>query len=468
MNVSKLYTSGVNSSTISFNGLKKIAQRTLYESSDVLKIPTANSASAMVGALPNDYIKKLLAANPINKKAAIVDIQQAFGKAADSLNQINLANKQGLQNIVNGSKEERLEAFKQILEKIRKLDDSYFFDDDYRSTKLINWSNPENSKKSISQAQSILESTLKKHKVLSQTDNIRIDDLGEGMFGRAFRISCKNNNGENVLSDKVMKVYKDISQEEDFMANSALLKKKVINESLPELKQHLKKQTALYPNQKTFFIQAENSLNIPKRFEDMSENDFFQYQKRVSHVDLQQFDKAHGLYREANSTAFIKKAMGHKMDNSNLAKQYLFDLKANYALSEFIPKSPAHKYYKHTNLDNLGIFYADESADNIISGKIIDLGGMVPSEKKLSENPLTRRIYKKLQNASDLNTQTSIFNQQYELMLKTTDSTKKESIKNALTLHLDGLRPSEILALKLPLNKLYELSPRAYSMVSGN
>lgn len=112
----------------------------------------------------------------------------------------------------------------------------------------------------------------------------------------------------------------------------------------------------------------------------------------------------HGLYREANIALFIKKAIGHRIKNSDAVEFHFANPQSQYAVFEFADIESLGEVKKHNKLEDLGIETKDNRFNNqdknLVAGRLIDYGGFKPINKTLTASKLARRYYKKISNAN--------------------------------------------------------------------
>lgn len=110
------------------------------------------------------------------------------------------------------------------------------------------------------------------------------------------------------------------------------------------------------------------------------------------------YSKSHNTHAEANFWTFLKRAVGHKLDNTQFTKHYISDLHSGYCLTEFvdekIPKTktviPIYKLF--------AFHIPEDSKNNMkIMGKVFD-GGGYEINKNFTADKIILRYLKQLYN----------------------------------------------------------------------
>ena len=107
---------------------------------------------------------------------------------------------------------------------------------------------------------------------------------------------------------------------------------------------------------------------------------------------------SNGILAEANSYFYIKNALGHNLDNTNLNRHFMFDIENRFNISAFSDNTlPSVK--KHIKFSKIGIIPIDsyDNYSNIVYGRIIDVGGMSKMNDILTDKTV-RKFYKKIVN----------------------------------------------------------------------
>lgn len=120
-----------------------------------------------------------------------------------------------------------------------------------------------------------------------------------------------------------------------------------------------------------------------KVFHNLQENNF-------------EYKTSHNNYAEANFWTFLKRALGHSLDNSQFTKHYMSDMKNGYSLTEFIdPK--IHQTTSPVNICHLlHLLPPIDSKYNMpIMGKQYDIGGYEKAYN-FTADKVVLRYFKKL------------------------------------------------------------------------
>ena len=109
-----------------------------------------------------------------------------------------------------------------------------------------------------------------------------------------------------------------------------------------------------------------------------------------------EYKTSHNNYAEANFWTFLKRALGHSLDNSQFTKHYMSDMKNGYSLTEFIdPK--IHQTTSPVNICHLlHLLPPIDSKYNMpIMGKQYDIGGYEKAYN-FTADKVVLRYFKKL------------------------------------------------------------------------
>jgi len=103
----------------------------------------------------------------------------------------------------------------------------------------------------------------------------------------------------------------------------------------------------------------------------------------------------HGNYAEANAWAYLKRAIGHRLDKTQFTKHYISDLHNGYALTEFIDENITRTTAKVDFQNLFRIKYSDSIHNPSYYGKMYDVGGFQKSAKFMDDK-IVLRYFKKL------------------------------------------------------------------------
>ena len=121
----------------------------------------------------------------------------------------------------------------------------------------------------------------------------------------------------------------------------------------------------------------------------------FQVYSKIRESDPR-FSKLHNTYAEANFWTFLKRAAGHRLDNTQFTKHYISDLNSGYCITEYIDeKIPGTTkpldIYKLFNF----LVPTDKQYNIKIMGKEYDAGGYAIN-KEFTSNKILIRYTKQL------------------------------------------------------------------------
>lgn len=277
------------------------------------------------------------------------------------------------------------------------------------------------------QASKIIENGLKENKCITENSKIIIKRLDDGKFGTAYKISFYDKNNNKIFKDKVIKYYKNLKIVNAIKVKQGVKIFDIINNNYTNaiiavekiLKNFLKKK--YIDTEKFKKVNTQEIRQFINRTKECQE----EILKKAYNDDLIQVMKKHGINKETNIGNFIKKASGHNLQKTDLISFYYGDLNKNYALLEYSSNNNLGLVVKKVDYDTLGVIPNDinkvNSLLNFVNGRLIDYGGFEITSKILAENPVARRIYKKvkhIEGKDSVQKRINRINELYEKALK--------------------------------------------------
>ena len=233
------------------------------------------------------------------------------------------------------------------------------------------------------QASQTIKNALVNMGALNDSDAIKINFLASGSFGHAFNISFSDKNGNKLIHDKTIKIYRNRELEQE------------IRERIDKKEQELKyaqsfddyftlRYTELINTMPKGIILTQELYDAFKaaclikynEAQSMIKDDFeFKFEDDYA-LDIEdECIDEHGCFAEANRALFIKNKIPN-MKTTNLIEPFFFDLKNRFALFE-TADDELGKVKKEIDLKKLNLKHSDiNNPDNIINGRLIDYGGI--------------------------------------------------------------------------------------------
>lgn len=372
-----------NQSNYCYKRLKYIFKRNINYSGEFYK-QLSNTQNPVIGNLPNDFIKLIVTKFPQNKADKIKEVQNIFAKAS--------------------------EFFRREWKKLDKKLDSFIKEKDIKS--ILNFLEELNSSNNTERQKAFEKKAgklLKKHfsDFLPGNTNITIKWLANGSYNDTFLMRFINNENKDVLTPKVLKIYK---------YKTELIQKAHIKTFLEDKKE-------LY----NFYLnEIQDSPKTAKIYADIMLEEFAEkvkYYKSTEHM--------HGILAEANSFYYLQKANGKNFKNSNLAQFYIFDTKNKYTISDYIDKQNSN--IQPFNFAKTGTIHTDWKDRNIINGVCVDMGGIKLVTPELSD-PVIRRIVHKIYSQKNDKIRQQII-KKYENILLQNKVPDRHKIQKALEIY---------------------------------
>ncbi len=229
-----------------------------------------------------------------------------------------------------------------------------------------------------------IEKTLKNSGVLPEDGKVVIEFLGSGEYGNAFKLSFRDENGEKIFHDKVIKVYKSEEAQNEFM--KPIIRNQIEyfkNTSFDEYWDTVLKEIQAAKNNLNFewapeSIEAQKSM-MREQFDKMRNGTVDELLKEYNEANAFKKD-IHGCFAEANRALFIKDRIGN-LRETNCIEPYYFDFENKYAVME-MSDNELPEVKKEIDLrEKLHLIPGDAvlNPNNKVCGRIIDYGGIFPA-----------------------------------------------------------------------------------------
>lgn len=268
-------------------------------------------------------------------------------------------------------------------------------------------------------ASNVLEAGLKKNKLVPDNSKIIVKRLKDGCYGTAYKIDFTDEKNCNIFKSKVIKYYKNLGMRDLVNLNFQLKNIEIIKENydtfVPIIKCVFKIASSI---QKIFKISSKRNIKSFTEdkityFSDLSQlkNRTMEQQKNITlermKSEMEERYRMHGSCRETNIENYIRQASGNDLRKSDLIKYYYTDLNHNYSVLDFSSYKNIGPTSKKVDYDSLGVEPTDIKKTgfftNLIEGHLIDYGGFEIRNKVLGENPVARRVYKKIKHIEGKN-----------------------------------------------------------------
>lgn len=359
------------------------------------------AARKTTGNLSDDILGLLLQGGKKAKEEGIKGVQTAFENTANILGEINKLETQAIN---------RTPMSKRTLERIghflKKGEIKFWKHDGLYAEKEL---------ETVIKAEETLLRGIKEY--IPQAKNVVITPLGCGQFGNAYKCEILGESAQKLLSDKVIKIYRDkalFSAFGDkiisFINSNALvdtLKEAIKTEKNPTKVKELQKMLDKLPAVRRLANRMLKQMN----------------------TRLKSMETIHGAAAEANITEYLRYFSGHKVKPADgIALPDMFGLgDTKFAISEFIGKET--KAAKDFSFERLGLMHSDfkNNPNNGINGICIDMGGITPAAgRELVGNKSGLKILKSLFNNTGVSNSSSERLQEILSQHKISDNLKKE------------------------------------------
>lgn len=404
----------IASNQVTFEGaLTRLAQKRPTVSAELLQAANGifKRDNGFVGIFPPEFIRSIKknlgeACSPQKIKESIKETKEAFAQVSKLLEQIEIETNKNIEKYTS-----ELNFDKYIEEQKQKI--QAVSSNDYEKNAKIykkmkrQFLPDKNFIKEIEkQASNILERVFKKNKLIPIDAKIIVKRLEDGQFGTAYKIYFLDKSKKNIFKPKVLKYNKNSVNIDSARLKLGLRQFEIIKENYDKC---LLLTTKFFdslssretPEMKKYIDAYLFELNAFK-------NRTIEQQKEIFIEKLKKYRKEssnkHGITKEANTANYIRKALGNNLQNSTLITHYYSDLNNNYALLDLSNYGILGPVTKEIDYDSLGIIPEDivmiSKFTNFVDGRLIDYGGFKINNKILAENPIARRIYKKIKHIS--------------------------------------------------------------------
>ena len=332
-----------------------------------------------IGNMPKEMVKHLKAqgGDTVDIKSATDDFFQALADVSEPLREIE---KETLKSI------DEIDVSKYIVEMFAIMQNGNM-DDAMDKMNYLFQPPKETIESSEQKASETLTSVLRNIKLIPQDGTVSLSHIGAGAYGNVFRVSFLDSEGKKIFHDKALKVYKNDKMQAEVMSK---MSKKMFDYFKQMSKEDfVKMMTDIYTKTAALIQDSEEDnlvlapeeaaefygdfhdtiLEMPEDGADLAE--MFNQMSEM-HKDV------HGALPEANKAMLINKKLGGRMDNTNMIKPHMFDLKNRVCLMEFADDElPA--VTKQVDLEKMGLNHADIEFNkgNTVKGRIIDYGGIM-------------------------------------------------------------------------------------------
>lgn len=389
----KTVNPSINEQEPSFTGLNSFMQRSVHASPELMQkvMGVFVREKGYVGTLPREMISILRQRGvaPTEMGKTINEIKSQLSATGVHLRNLDLEAIKSLDSFNVG------EYFDEIF-RLASLNDGQAMEKLNAKIMSVIQPSKECIEKLAEDASQMLTKSMKDAGILPADGKVQINYLGEGMFGRAYKVSFLDENGQRIFHDKALKVYKDQkmmleSQQKIIKVILDYLQAMPKEEFIQKFAQAIDATPALSATQKN---QGKEALTAA--YEQISKAKPDELAGMVKAFG-QHMGGVHGATAEANSAMFIKKAIGHPLEKSNLITPYFFDLQNNIGFmdmaDEFLPAVT-----KPTDFSKLGISHGDIdlNPNNTVAGRIIDYGGIQVRDKNKVISKTARRQSKRM------------------------------------------------------------------------
>lgn len=341
-----------------------------------LIVSTAKNGT--IGNIPHELIGMILKSNPENKAGMIKQACNGFVEASKILNSETKEQIKYFQNMT----------LKDLFELFAKQD-------------VVPKIKTPGIEKLSEQAAKLIEKSL--HGILPSGSKVKVSHLGDGAFGTGYRMEFLCANGEKLLKDRALKIYRGT---DDVVALSVVSLEKF-------------NQLVLASNENTLTKIIEKVAGSKLSKKELSEG-ISSMKQEAANFNLEETRNLlkesytdalslHGIAAEANSAAVLKRGVGHNLSKTNLIKSDMFDTKNRFSIAQFADENLS-KVTSEVNFSSLGIRAGDLHSGNIINGRIIDYGAMQMKNPELMDKTVLK-YFKKIMNRTNVE-------ERYELLYR--------------------------------------------------
>lgn len=465
-NVNNNYTNKKPYKKIAFNGaLTRLAQKSPLISPDFLE--AANKVykrdNGIVGFFPNDFVKAIKTnlgkeCHTDRIKDSIKGAEKTFAEISEVLRQIDDQKQLNLSEYTK-----RLDA-NLYFENLKQRLDLMTCNDKQKLLELDNkfktqFLPQEQFIKEIeNNASEILTINFKKNNIIPQDAKITVQRLNEGKFGTGYYIKFSDKNGKRLFKDKVIKYYKDEQDQRTSRLDLALKQFEIVKENYNELNLFVKNYFKSIKGQDSLKLKniKYKLLNELKNYNNLTKEEYKDLLINELKTASEEIAKQHGLLKEANIGNYLNKSIGNDLQKSDLIKYYYTDLNNKYALLEFSSFDNLGPVTKKINYDETGIIPKDlgklSGVYNLVADRLIDLGGFNITNKIIAENPVARKMYKKIKHLNGKNLELVT-----NARIKRFNELYAKAIQNRLAQSSDALLGLKETLKLIPKNKHNEL-----------
>lgn len=369
-----------------FCGITKAAKKNIYINPELLKRMNAVNDAGIIGSLPSEFVSALKEKGVSNKDIGdeIKKLTESFSLAADELRDAE-------QHFIDNT-----DKFV-ILEFSKQLDEALYDRNAIAAERLFHklllmQASKNTFKPAIEEAQGHIDKAFKEAGILPDDASVHIEFEAGGARGYAFNISFRNNDGEKIFHDKVLKLYRspysdtakkmaeavyrntnELSKEEYLeIFRSKMSKYYAKNADKLPNPYNLDKETVASIALDDYMVSAECLYNIQKN---MSFEEIFSMFNNLMN-EFSDNDQSHGIYAEANRAMFLKNRAGN-IRKTDYIEPCFFNLKKQYCILEMSDEE-LPSIQRKIDLKKYNLYHSDLSNNpgNVVKGRVIDYGGI--------------------------------------------------------------------------------------------
>lgn len=416
--------------TPNFTGVNKEYAKRVYVSSDFLQGLNVIYApkNGVVGELPIEIINEVKKTNPENLSDALQDVIGVFADSARVLNKIE--SKKALIDIdelcrkfLKLATEGRDEDIEALIHSVQA--------DEYAPPKLV--------RELEEGAAKVLTAGLKEKGILKEGDETRVKYIGSGQFGDAFSIEFQDEEGGLKFDKYVIKTYKN-------------------SDKLDSYRDRFKANLSAYSNSEEYINTLCEYSKNPETVHALGGLYNFimeLYTNTALRSSLHKmFANTNSIHAEANAAKFLEHARGGNINDTDLLKTYFFNLDEGFSLVRLADDSLALPK-THVNLERYGLVSNDMKKENLVNGRLIDYGSIVPMSpatvrgagkdlRIIAADKVARRYYNKLHKIAEKSPEKARFEyQRLRTLAKENRIAQRTSVLNALELAKDLVEVEE-------------------------
>lgn len=344
-----------------------------------------NAKNKILGNIPDEFIHA--AKQTQNIKQTVEKIKTGFANATHKLNKVHILQAKAAKTHKPDTADIK-RTYERILDGER---DDYLYLKKRISKSLLSTEKKQEIEES---AAKIIKDAMSE--ILPQNTSVSFKHLGEGNFATTYKLSFRDAQNKKVFKDYAVKVYKD--SQDHIEANLEIdnkIKETLYSLTDDEIKE-LYRQFPVYKNGT-----EEVWAGIFKNFRETNKplNKIELEKAKAEEIITRKYAfNSNGVTAEANTYYYIENAVGHPLLRTNLNKHYMFDIENKFNISNFSDKSLPERtgFVKY---ENIGVipFDAYENYENIVYGRVIDVGNTAKGNKDLTDKTI-RKYFKKIVN----------------------------------------------------------------------